>query len=127
MLTRVDDDTAKKIVASLTEYCETIPIERRFMLKRYQVVDIVHRIVGVGSVGTRAYLLLLFGTGDEDPLFLQVRKQVMPHMRPICRRFRLFYSTTVAGSLRHSARCSLPLMFCSAGRASTGAPTMFDR
>ena len=73
VMTRVDDDTARIIVGSLIEYCETIPPERRYMLKRYRVVDIAHRVVGVGSVGTRAYLLLLFGSGDEDPLFLQVK------------------------------------------------------
>jgi uncharacterized protein (DUF2252 family) len=76
VLTRVDDDTAGKIVGSLVDYCETIPVERRYMLKRYRVVDIAHRIVGVGSVGTRAYLALLFGSGDEDPLFLQVKEAV---------------------------------------------------
>lgn len=74
VLTRVDADTARKIVGSFVEYCETIPVERRFMLKRYTVADIAHRIVGVGSVGTRAYLMLLFGNGDEDPLFLQVKE-----------------------------------------------------
>lgn len=74
VLTRVDDDTAARITASLTAYCESIAPERRFMLKRYRIVDIAHRIVGVGSVGTRAYLLLLFGSGDEDPLFLQVKE-----------------------------------------------------
>jgi uncharacterized protein (DUF2252 family) len=74
LLTRIDDETAAKIVASLVEYCETIPTERRYMLKRYRVVDIAHRIVGVGSVGTRAYLVLLFGSGDQDPLFLQVKE-----------------------------------------------------
>lgn len=74
MLTRVDDDAARTIVSSLIEYCETIPPERRYMLKQYRVVDIAHRVVDVGSVGTRAYLLLLFGSGDEDPLFLQVKE-----------------------------------------------------
>ena len=59
VLTRVDAETEKKVIGSLVEYCETIPVERRFMLKRYRAIDIVHRIVGVGSVGTRAYLVLL--------------------------------------------------------------------
>jgi uncharacterized protein (DUF2252 family) len=57
------------------------------MLKRYRVVDIVHRIVGVGSVGTRAYLLLMFGSGDEDPLFLQVKEAApaahAPYLPPL--------------------------------------------
>jgi uncharacterized protein (DUF2252 family) len=57
------------------------------MLKRYRAVDIVHRIVGVGSVGTRAYLVLLFGSGDEDPLFLQVKEAApaahAPYLPPL--------------------------------------------
>jgi uncharacterized protein (DUF2252 family) len=38
--------------------------------------------VGVGSVGTRAYLVLLFGVGDDDPLFLQVKESVSPAAAP---------------------------------------------
>ena len=37
-----------------------------------------HRVVGVGSVGTRAYLVLLFGNGDTDPLLLQVKEAIAP-------------------------------------------------
>jgi hypothetical protein len=47
-------------------YTESLPRERGFMLSRYYVADVAHRIVGVGSVGTRAYLVLLFGNGDDD-------------------------------------------------------------
>jgi len=39
-------------------------------------------VVGVGSVGTRAYLVLLFGVGDDDPLFLQVKESVSPAAAP---------------------------------------------
>jgi len=48
------------------------------MLQRYHVVDVAHRVVGVGSVGTRAYVALLFGNSDADPLFLQVKEAVAP-------------------------------------------------
>jgi len=48
------------------------------MLQRYSVADVAHRVVGVGSVGTRAYLVLLFGNGDHDPLFLQVKEAIAP-------------------------------------------------
>jgi uncharacterized protein (DUF2252 family) len=44
------------------------------MLSAYRVADVAHRVVGVGSVGTRAYLVLLMGKGDDDPLFLQVKE-----------------------------------------------------
>ena len=52
------------------------------MLGRYHVEDVAHRVVGVGSVGTRAYLVLLFGVGDDDPLFLQVKESVSPAHAP---------------------------------------------
>ena len=48
------------------------------MLQRYAVADVAHRVVGVGSVGTRAYLVLCFGSGDYDPLFLQVKEAIVP-------------------------------------------------
>jgi uncharacterized protein (DUF2252 family) len=61
------------------------------MLSRYHVADVAHRIVGVGSVGTRAYLVLLFGNGDEDPLFLQVKEAAEPapgpYVPPLSKQF----------------------------------------
>ncbi len=60
-LTRVEDKTVAAVEASLTEYVETLTPERRFMMNRYRVADVAHRVVGVGSVGTRTYLVLLFG------------------------------------------------------------------
>jgi uncharacterized protein (DUF2252 family) len=77
-LTRVDEETRAAVIESLSEYVETLLPERRFMMKRYHVIDVAHRIVGVGSVGTRSYLVLLFGGGPEDPLFLQVKEALRP-------------------------------------------------
>lgn len=77
VLTHIDDETKEKVIASLVDYAETITDEIRYMLKRYSVADVAHRVVGVGSVGVRAYLVLLFGNGDQDPLFLQV-KEALP-------------------------------------------------
>jgi uncharacterized protein (DUF2252 family) len=82
VLTRIDDETRKKVVASLVEYAEHLPPSYRFMLNRYGVADVVHRVVGVGSVGTRAYLALLFGNGDDDPLFLQIKEATSPAHAP---------------------------------------------
>ena len=82
ILTSLDEATRQKVIASLTEYAETLPPEYRIMLHRYSVADVCHRVVGVGSVGTRAYLVLLFGNGDDDPLFLQVKEAVAPAHAP---------------------------------------------
>jgi uncharacterized protein (DUF2252 family) len=82
ILTNLDEATRQKVIASLTEYGETLSPEYRIMLHRYSVADVCHRVVGVGSVGTRAFLVLLFGNGDDDPLFLQVKEAVAPAHSP---------------------------------------------
>jgi uncharacterized protein (DUF2252 family) len=82
VLTRIDDGTREKIIEGLTEYSESLSRERRYMLRRYHVVDVAHRVVGVGSVGTRSYLALLFGNSDDDPLFLQVKEATVPAHAP---------------------------------------------
>jgi uncharacterized protein (DUF2252 family) len=82
ILTTLDEETKRKVIGSLPEYAETLPAAYRFMLQRYSVADVCHRVVGVGSVGLRAYLVLLFGNGDEDPLFLQVKEAAAPAHAP---------------------------------------------
>lgn len=82
ILTRVDDEIREAIISGLEHYADTLPRERRFMLSRYHVVDVAHRVVGVGSVGTRAYVALLCGNSDQDVLFLQVKEAVRPAHAP---------------------------------------------
>jgi uncharacterized protein (DUF2252 family) len=60
--------------AGLVDYAASLPTEIRFMLRRYSLADVAHRVVGVGSVGLRAYVALLFGNGHEDALLLQVKE-----------------------------------------------------
>jgi uncharacterized protein (DUF2252 family) len=78
ILTRVSEKTRQSVLEGLNQYKDTLTRERRYMLSRYHVADVAHRVVGVGSVGTRAYLVLLFGNGDDDPLFLQVKEATLP-------------------------------------------------
>ena len=82
ILTRVDEETRAGVITGLEHYAETLPRERRFMLSRYHVVDVAHRIVGVGSVGSRAYLAMLCGNSDQDVLFLQVKEALKPALGP---------------------------------------------
>jgi len=82
ILTPVDDATREAVISGLEHYADTLPRERRFMLSRYHVVDVAHRVVGVGSVGTRAYVALLCGNSDRDVLFLQVKEAVRPAHAP---------------------------------------------
>ena len=82
VLTSVDDATRAKMIAALIDYAETVPNDLRTLLKRYSVADVAHRVVGVGSVGVRAYVVLLFGNGEQDPLCLQVKEALPPAHGP---------------------------------------------
>jgi uncharacterized protein (DUF2252 family) len=57
----------------LRAYGETLPPERRRLLDRYRLVDMARKVVGVGSVGTRSWMLLLLEDG-ANPLFLQAKE-----------------------------------------------------
>ena len=58
----------------LEAYLKTLPEDRRQLLERFQIVDMARKVVGVGSVGTRAFIVLLQGRDADDPLFLQVKE-----------------------------------------------------
>src|SRR5262249_14655114 len=62
------------VIARFRGYKATLAFERRQLLDRFQIIDVARRVVGVGSVGTRAYIVLLQGRDQEDPLFLQVKE-----------------------------------------------------
>ena len=55
-------------------YRATLRDDQRQLLERFQMVDMARKVVGVGSVGTRAYIVLLQGRDQHDPLFLQVKE-----------------------------------------------------
>ena len=58
----------------LRRYRETLQADRRVLLEQFRFVDIARKVVGVGSVGTRAWILLMLGKDDQDPLFLQFKE-----------------------------------------------------
>jgi uncharacterized protein (DUF2252 family) len=55
-------------------YRATLQPDRRHLLERFELIDIARKVVGVGSVGTRAFIVLLQGRDQQDPLFLQVKE-----------------------------------------------------
>jgi uncharacterized protein (DUF2252 family) len=63
----------QEIVAS---YRRTLEWDRRFLIERYQVTDMARKVVGVGSVGMRCWVILLTGRDQDDRLFLQVKEAV---------------------------------------------------
>jgi uncharacterized protein (DUF2252 family) len=58
----------------LRSYIQSLPIDRLKLLSRYRIVDVARKVVGVGSVGTGCWVVLLKGAADDDPLFIQVKE-----------------------------------------------------
>jgi uncharacterized protein (DUF2252 family) len=75
MTTDVDRaDIEKILIALIGKYRRTLETDRRYLLEQYQFVDMARKVVGVGSVGTRCWIVLMLGRDDSDPLFLQVKE-----------------------------------------------------
>lgn len=68
-------------------YLQTLPEEKRVILERYRIVDIVRKVVGVGSVGTRCAVALLMA-GEDDPLFLQFKEARASVLEPFAGKSR---------------------------------------
>lgn len=85
LIQRIDELMERDEVERLSEFFEryvsTLPIWRRQLLDRYSLVDIAHKVVGVGSVGTRC-LIVLLESGDGEPLFLQFKEAVASVLEP---------------------------------------------
>ncbi|MFC4909529.1 DUF2252 domain-containing protein [Actinomadura gamaensis] len=55
-------------------YAESLTLDHRRLLRRFQIVDMARKVVGVGSVGTRCWIILLLGRDGDDPLLLQAKE-----------------------------------------------------
>ena len=82
VLTALDEAERHAVAAGLSGYLGSLSPERRYLMQRYRLADVAHRVVGVGSVGLRAYCVLLFGHDDDDPLLLQVKQAAPPAHAP---------------------------------------------
>jgi uncharacterized protein (DUF2252 family) len=74
----VNEERIREAIRELfTAYYESLEDSRKRLLSRYRFVDLAHKVVGVGSVGTHCFISLWIGIDEGDPLFLQV-KQARP-------------------------------------------------
>jgi uncharacterized protein (DUF2252 family) len=75
-LVSADDSghTRETLQRLLYSYRETMDPDRRALLDEFKLVDLARKVVGVGSVGTRAWIALLLGRDAQDPLFLQMKE-----------------------------------------------------
>jgi uncharacterized protein (DUF2252 family) len=82
-----DQDTIREATSeAYAHYRDSTADHIQVLLSRFKVVDIAIKVVGVGSVGTRCWIMLLEGRDDDDPLFLQIKEAVPSvledHLRP---------------------------------------------
>ncbi|MFL6160793.1 MAG: DUF2252 domain-containing protein [Jatrophihabitantaceae bacterium] len=69
-----EEDLQDRFRALIGQYRRTLESDRRVLLENYQFVDMARKVVGVGSVGTRCWIVLLTGRDQNDPLFLQIKE-----------------------------------------------------
>jgi uncharacterized protein (DUF2252 family) len=67
-------DVEGEITGLLAKYRRTLETDRRYLLEQFEFCDMARKVVGVGSVGTRCWIILMLGRDETDPLFLQVKE-----------------------------------------------------
>ncbi|WP_406015737.1 DUF2252 domain-containing protein [Streptomyces sp. NBC_00984] len=68
------DATQEQFRELITRYGHSLPSDRRTLLSDFRFVDMARKVVGVGSVGTRCWIILMLGRDGEDPLLLQAKE-----------------------------------------------------
>ncbi len=76
------DDLAERVRDMYVSYVASLPDDRTPLLDRYRFVDLAFKVVGVGSVGTQCYLVLLQGIDDDDVLLLQLKEADVSVLEP---------------------------------------------
>ena len=66
----------------IRSYRRTLTADRRRLLERFRYVHAARKVVGVGSVGARAWIVLMLGRDDSDPLFLQIKEAQASVLEP---------------------------------------------
>jgi uncharacterized protein (DUF2252 family) len=74
LITRLSEADADQLAEALDEYLHTLPKQWRRLLAGYTLLDSAHKVVGVGSVGLRAYVALCEGSNPDDVVFLQIKQ-----------------------------------------------------
>ncbi len=82
LMVRLPDETIEEVHQMFDAYRRTLPRNRRHVLDQYSFCDAARRVVGVGSVGLRAYVVLLKGRGSPHPLFIQIKEAVSSVLAP---------------------------------------------
>ncbi len=76
------DDFEEFVQGTIRSYRRTLTADRRQLLERFRYVDAARKVVGVGSVGSRAWIVLMLGRDERDPLFLQLKEAEASVLEP---------------------------------------------
>ena len=64
----------EELIGLIASYRRTLATDRKYLLEQFRFCDMARKVVGVGSVGTRCWIILMLGRDETDPLFLQVKE-----------------------------------------------------
>jgi uncharacterized protein (DUF2252 family) len=76
------DQLYEQLRVLLRSYRRSLPPDRRHLFEQFELLQMARKVVGVGSVGTRAWILLMQGADDRDPLFLQAKQATTSVLAP---------------------------------------------
>jgi uncharacterized protein (DUF2252 family) len=109
-------DPRQALTEILDSYRASLPAERQHLLDGYRLRHIARKVVGVGSVGTRAWIVLLTGADDGDPLFLQAKEAEASVLEPYAgpSRFKNHGRRVVEGQRLMQAASDIFLGWCPA-------------
>jgi uncharacterized protein (DUF2252 family) len=77
-----EEDVEAVVLRVLSDYRDSLDAEHRVVFDGYRLVDVAFKVVGVGSVGTRAWIALMLGRDEDDPLFLQIKEAQRSVLEP---------------------------------------------
>lgn len=80
------DAMEESIQSGLRDYRASLPSDRRHLFDQFHYAGMARKVVGVGSVGTRAWIVLMIGRDNDDQLFLQVKEASESVLAPHCGR-----------------------------------------
>lgn len=86
LITQTGRPIAEALDLFLESYFHSLADERKALLKQYRIADVARKIVGVGSVGMRCWIILLTGNHSDDPLFLQLKEAQPSVLEPYTSR-----------------------------------------
>jgi uncharacterized protein DUF2252 len=109
------------------EYRRSLQGDRRHLLEQFRMVDIARKVVGVGSVGTRCWIILMLGRDGNDPLFLQIKEAQSSVLEPYLGKsqYRNHGQRVVEGQRLMQATSDIFLGWVHADETLDGAPRDF--